>query len=60
MTMVRLSLTVPEATWRRLRDLAETERQPGTRANLAAVVGRLIERELSKQRPAAERAEAEG
>ncbi len=46
---VRLSLDVEEATWQRLRNLAEAERDERGRASVNALVNRLIEEYLAKK-----------
>jgi hypothetical protein len=46
---VRLSITVDEPTWRKLRHAAETEREgPRGRASVNALVQRLIDEYLRK------------
>ena len=45
--MVRLSVTVDEGTWRKLRDAAEQEREG--RASINALVQRLIAEYLAKK-----------
>ena len=47
--MVRLSISVDEATWRKLRHAAEQEREgPRGRASVNALVQRLIDAYLKK------------
>jgi len=48
---VRLSVSVPVETWRRLRDLAERDRLPGGRASVSYVVGKIVQRELAVLSP---------
>ncbi len=45
---VRLSISVDEATWRKLRDAAELEREHG-RASINALVQRLIAEHLTRK-----------
>ena len=47
--MVRLSITVDEATWRKLRDAAEQERQSRGRASINALIQRLIAEYLGRR-----------
>ena len=53
---VRLSIPVPEETWRKLRDMAEENRQAqyNGRPSIASVVQRIIEQRLAadKSEPA--------
>jgi hypothetical protein len=44
---VRLAISVPEETWRRLRDMAEQDRIANGRASVCAVVQKIIEQRLS-------------
>ncbi len=44
---VRVSAFVSETDWRRLRDLAERDRLATGRASVAAILARLIARELA-------------
>ncbi len=47
---VRLSIDVDEATWRKLRDAAEREREAaGGKASVNALVGRLIDAYLAQK-----------
>ncbi len=46
---VRLSINVDEATWKRLRNAAEVERDERGRANVNALVNRLIQEYLAKK-----------
>lgn len=46
---VRLSITVDEATWRKLRDAAEQERESRGRASINALVQRLIAEHLARR-----------
>ncbi len=46
---VRLSITVDEATWRKLRDAAELERESRGRASINALVQRLIQEYLARR-----------
>ncbi len=46
---VRLSLTVDEATWRKLRDAAEQERESRGRASINALLQRLIAEYLTRR-----------
>ncbi len=48
---VRLSLVVDEATWRELRNAAETERSERGRASVNALLNRLIAEYLVKRKP---------
>jgi hypothetical protein len=45
--MVRLSITVDEGTWRKLRDAAEQEREG--RASINALIQRLIAEYLARK-----------
>ncbi len=46
---VRLSINVDEATWKRLRNAAEVERDERGRASVNALVNRLIQEYLAKK-----------
>lgn len=46
---VRLSITVDEATWRKLRDAAEQQRESRGRASINALVQRLIAEYLARR-----------
>ncbi len=46
---VRLSINVDETTWKRLRNAAEVERDERGRANVNALVNRLIQEYLAKK-----------
>lgn len=46
---VRLSITVDEATWRKLRDAAEQERESRGRASINALLQRLIAEYLARR-----------
>jgi hypothetical protein len=46
---VRLSVTVDEATWLKLRHAAEAERSGQGRASVNALLGRLIEDYLARK-----------
>ncbi len=46
--MVRLTITVDETAWRRLRDWAEDERIRG-KASVSGLVARIVEDELRKR-----------
>jgi len=49
-TMVRLSVTVDEVTWRKLRHAAEQEREgPRGRASVNALLQRLIDEYLTRK-----------
>ena len=45
--VVKLSVSVPVWTWRRLRDLAEEDRVSKGRASVSATVARIIEQRLA-------------
>jgi hypothetical protein len=46
---VRLSITVDEATWRKLRHAAEQERESRGRASINALMQRLIQEYLARR-----------
>jgi hypothetical protein len=48
-SIVRLSIVVDEATWKALRDAAETERSEQGRASVNVLVNRLIAEYLTKR-----------
>lgn len=47
--LVRLSITVDEGTWRKLRDAASEEREAHGRASVNALVQRLIAEYLARR-----------
>jgi hypothetical protein len=47
---VRLSINVDEATWKRLRNAAEVERDERGRASVNALVNRIIAEYLAKRK----------
>lgn len=56
--MVRLTITVDEAAWRRLRDWAEDERITG-KASVSGLVARVIQDALKKRGLQQQRREAQ-
>ncbi len=46
---VKLTVTVDEATWKRLRDSAERDRSEQGRASVNALINRLIAEYLAKK-----------